>query len=114
MRRYYISDSQGNIRFTHVGSTLLTPIFAKYGINIRHVRTRRDYVNARLSVRPYFLMEKWLRTTPDESVVPTTESVRQHQLLMDAVFGNHSPEKFQRMISDSRRRSLFSVIDGGL
>ena len=115
MRRYYISDTQGNIRFTQAGSAFLAPLFSKHGIDIHKIRNRRDYVMARLAVRPYYLMEKWLSSQPDETQPQfPSEKSNQHQLLMAAVFSNHSPEKFQRMITDYRRRSLFLIIDGGL
>lgn len=112
MRRYYISDHQGNIRFTTTGLAVLTRLFAKQGIDIHKIRTRRDYVKARLTVRPDFLLEKWLRETPDESAQQTSDKSPDHQLLMEAIFGNHSPEEFQRMISKNKKRSLFQVVDG--
>lgn len=114
MRRYYISDTQGNIRFTQAGSAFLAPLFSKHGINIHKIRTRHEYVKARLRVRSYILLENWLREAPDESVIQKPEKFGDHQLLMDAVFGKHSPEEFQRMISKNKKRLLWRVVDGSM
>ena len=111
MRRYYLADSQGNIRFTPIGLSVLKPIFSRHGIDIALIRTRRQYIDARLRVRPVFLEEKWLQQTPSEDQRLNPPS-QEHTLLMDAVFGDHSPEEFQRMITKMQKRPLFTVIDG--
>lgn len=111
MRRYYLADSQGTIRFTPIGLRVLKPIFSKSGIDISLIRTRRQYIDARLRVRPVFLEEKWFQQTPSEDQRPIPQS-QEHKLLMDAVFGDHSPEEFQRMITKLQKRPLFTVIDG--
>lgn len=111
MKRYYLLGTDGTLRFTAVGRTILQPIFSKHGIDIAKIGTRQAYIEARLKVRPWFLSDKWLNETPDHST-QTDDASADHKLLMEAVFGNHTPEQFQSMIAKVKKRALFSVIDG--
>lgn len=109
MPRYYLVDTQGRLRFTRAGKELLTPIFAKRGIDIHRITTRRDYVLARLRVRPDFLYEKWLNA-PSTETAPTSA---EQQLLREALYGDHTPEEFQRVITKRLKRASFTVIKSG-
>lgn len=109
MTRYYVADTQGCLRFTDTGKKILRPIFANHGIDIRLIKTRRDYVLARLRVRPHFLYEKWLNAP---SPIESTPKSLEQQLLSEAIFGDHSLEDFQRLISRRLRRASFRVIEG--
>lgn len=110
MTHYYLMDIHGRLRFTRAGKELLTPIFAKHGIDIHTITTRRDYVLARLRVRPDFLYEKWLNSPTSPETKPA--SVEQ-QLLREAIFGHHTPEEFQRVMTKTLKRASFSVFQGG-
>lgn len=109
MKRYYLADEQGNIRFTQAGLDILGPIFEDCRIDIKKLKTRREYVMARLEVRPYFRTLKRCFTGKASEDKKSAD----HQLLMKIVFGNHTMEEFQRMITKHEKRSLFRVIEGG-
>lgn len=111
MTRYYLVDTQGRLRFTRAGKEILTPIFAAHGINIHRITTRRNYILARLRVRPYFLAEKWLNAPASTDKSQSPKSVEQ-QLLHDAIFGDHTPEEFQRVVTKRLKRASFTVIEG--
>lgn len=106
MRRYYISDDQGNIRFTKLGERVLRPIFAQHGIMLNQLKTRRAYVLARLQVRPYFLTNKWLN-----GETGSNESNPETRILLGMILGKQSLEETKRMLTKYQNRSLFSVVD---
>lgn len=105
MRRYYILDDQGNIRFTRLGQRVLKPIFADHGIILSQLKTRRDYVLARLQIRPYFLNDKWL-----SGECGSSQSNPETRIILDMVFGKHSLDEAKRMLTKHQNRSLFSLV----
>lgn len=106
MRRYYVSDDQGNIRFTRLGEHVLIPIFANHGIVLSQLKTRRAYVLARLRIRPHFLNDKWFFAENG-----STQSNPETRILLDMIFGKHTLEEAQRMLTKHHNRSLFSLVD---
>jgi len=51
----FISDEEGNIRFTRAGREYLKPIFELADINLNEIRTIKAYKLARKQVSSYFM-----------------------------------------------------------
>ena len=67
-RDYYTVDDAGNIFFTPEGLEELAPYFHYAGIDIKTIKTKQQYLDARTQARPYF-WDWMIKTTGD---VPDT------------------------------------------
>jgi len=52
---WMLVGTDGRIAFTEEGKRELTPYFARAGIDLSAIKTRRQYIDARRAASPYFL-----------------------------------------------------------
>lgn len=101
---WYITDEAGNLRFTPEGIAELRPYLARAGIDIRTIRTKRDYLEARRRARPYFLEHLYSIARGDPNKPPSLEQ----QMLMAIVAGDR--ETLARIERQLETRQSLRVI----
>ena len=81
--QFYLSDKDGNIKFTRTGLEHLTPLFELAGIDINIIKTLQDYYQARKEASPFFMqyLSEKAATWPDTD---------QFRLLKAVLFGNEN------------------------
>ncbi len=95
--QFYLSDKNGNIKFTRTGLEHLTPLFELADIDINRIKTLQDYRRARKEASPFFT--RHLSDKADSW--PDTDQFR---LLKAVLFGDKDDIKQEIERFDTRKK----------
>lgn len=108
MRRYYICDCSGRLKFTKTGVEVMGAVFGLNGIDYRSIRTRAQLVKALLFLRTQHWVEdiKFIKSSNHEQGREHPD----HDLIKEAIFGNLPPQEFKKAVTKQKKRSVFTVV----
>ena len=81
----YLVDTNGHFRFTQQGLKNQAPLLAKAGINANSIKTYSEYLKARQSASPYFLLHLQEAT---EEILKEKPNSLEWQAIRSIAFGS--------------------------